>query len=401
MLAKPCVLLGEQIAIGGHIHDIGRGELIRQENAIRGAGQVQLIDETEIDGHLVRFARELDFLLVGVVDGADLLDFLREGNTAATVVRLVDNQTRVALGELINLGVLRLLLVALDVLQRAEHDDLLAALDCVRDSVAGAVGKVFRIEEYPVIAEVGEVDGVFPFIVGVGDGGDDHHEVDVAELVDCVECGERLAEAGMGGAQEMMAAVVDCVDDVVDAYLLVRTRNIRLRRGVVVAVVLAVVERRGNLAGADSLAELFDCLADIVRVGSVVRFLRVVLACGKILAGNLLPAEVLLSVCVDCIVAEECLVVDVGGPEVAELDLEPVLIDFRPFHLAAERGVGVAYLAGGLAVGEDDVELITLGAAVTVDNLLEILDTVELAVVVLVCGDVDAHISYRFPGRRF
>ena len=202
----------------------------------------------------------------------------------------------------------------------------------------------------------------------------------------------------MGGAQEMMAAVVDCVHEVVDIYLLVRTRDIRLGRSVVVTFVLAVIERCGDFTGADSIAELLDSLADIVRVGSVVCFLRIVLACWEVLAGDLLPAKVLLSVCVDCVVAEEGLVIDVGGAEVAEFNLEPVAIDFCPFHLATERGTGVTYLAGGLAVGEDDVELVTIAAAVTVDNLLEILDTVEFAIVVLVGGDVGAHIFYRFPG---
>ena len=109
---------------------------------------MQLIDETEITGHLVRLARELDFLLVGVIDGADLLDFLGEGDAATAVVRLVDNQEGVALGELVNLGVLRLLLVALDVLQRAEHNDLLTVVDCIGDIVAGAAGEILRMEEY-------------------------------------------------------------------------------------------------------------------------------------------------------------------------------------------------------------------------------------------------------------
>lgn len=52
-----------------------------------------------------------------------------------------------------------------------------------------------------------------------------------------------------------MATAIVCVDDIVDAYLLVRTRDIRLGRSVDILVfVLSMIEFDCRLAFADVLA---------------------------------------------------------------------------------------------------------------------------------------------------
>lgn len=101
-----------------------------------------------------------------------------------------------------------------------------------------------------------------------------------------------------------MSAAVVCVDDIVDAYLLVRTRNIRLGRGVDVFVfVLSMIELDRCLAFADILAELPDYLIYVFCIGSVVGLLRIVGIGGKVLARYLFPAEILFAVCVNRVVA--------------------------------------------------------------------------------------------------
>lgn len=195
-----------------------------------------------------------------------------------------------------------------------------------------------------------------------------------------------------------MAAAIVCADDIVDAYLLVRTRDIRLGRSVDAFVfVLSMIELDRRLALADILAELPDCLVYVFRIGSVVCLLRVMLACGEVLAGNLLPTEMLLSVCVNRVVAEEGIFIDIGGAEIVEFDFELILVYLCPFHLAAERRVRVADLACSLAVGKRDVELVCIARPIGIDDVLEILDTSELPAIVRVVVDVSVHISYRFP----
>ena len=122
------------------------------------------------------------------------------------------------------------------------------------------------------------------------------------------------------------------------------------------------------------------------------------LACGEVLTRYLFPAEVLFAVCVNRVVAEECIFIDIGSTEIVEFDFEPILVDFCPLHLAAERRVRVTDLACGLAVGQGNVELICIARPVGIDDVLEILDTGELLAAVRVVVDIFAHIAYRFLG---
>lgn len=76
MSTELVVLLFEQVAVGGHIHDILWRELIGQENTIRRAGKMQLEVKTEIDGCVVHFLVGVELGDVIHVDVIELLNFL-------------------------------------------------------------------------------------------------------------------------------------------------------------------------------------------------------------------------------------------------------------------------------------------------------------------------------------
>lgn len=126
--------------------------------------------------------------------------------------------------------------------------------------------------------------------------------------------------------------------------------------------------------------------------------MRIVGVGGEVLTRYLFPAEILFAVCVNRVVAEEGILIDIGSAEIVEFDFEPIFVDLCPFHLAAERRVRVTDLACGLAVGKGDVELICIARPVGIDDVFEILDTGELSAIARVVVDVPIHIAYRFPG---
>ena len=85
------------------------------------------------------------------------LRFVARWNGRRFVVGLVDDKAGAFLGELVDFCVLRLLLVAFDVLERAEEDNFFAVVYLVGDVMPGTVCKLFGVEKNPVIAEIGEV----------------------------------------------------------------------------------------------------------------------------------------------------------------------------------------------------------------------------------------------------